>query len=148
ARDERNDQVFASKADSENGSEKHHRFARRREKQQRDRAADKPVDQQHDVLPRNPIRKPSHQHPSGDAEGQHEGNNPGRFVRRVVLIEAEEEFKMLIGAANRAYRTHAAEGKQVESRVSEDFTCRSESTYGGIAVASLDPLFFEYGHKR
>ena len=37
-----------------------------------------------------------------------------------MLIQTEEEFQMLVRAANRADRTHASEREQIERGISED----------------------------
>ena len=119
-RHQRDDQVFAAEPEAEHHREDIHGRGRRLQQQQRNRAGHQQINRQHHVLPRHAIGQPSHEQPADDAHREDQRDDSRRVALRVPVVEAQVQLEVLVGAADRRNRAHAAEREQVEGGARQD----------------------------
>ena len=125
-RHQRDHHVLAPEPDAEHDREQGHRALRARIDQDGNGSRDEQIDQQHHALLRPAIGEPSHRESSDEARRERQRRDACGRGLRVAVIEAEIQLEMLIGAADRGDRAHAADRQQIEGRAPEHVIDRRE----------------------
>src|SRR6266496_4246874 len=89
------------------------------QEQERDRRRDQHIDQQHHELLREPVRQPTHPQSADQARREHQRCDACGPGLREAVIETQEELQVLVGAAYRGDRAHAAREQEIKGRCAE-----------------------------
>src|SRR4051812_10503505 len=109
------------------------------------RARDQKIDEQHYVLLREAVSKPSQQQSANNAEAEDERQDLRCLRLGVVAVKAQKELEALLRSTHRSDRTHAPNHEQREGKGFERLLHVGRCSFG-LRPGHLRGIF--YSHRK